>query len=500
MSITATTDRSSQTGEKAILRLLGQLGGSQVKDSELTFEGTRFVIPAQMTVRQAIKFLQRRLEQDEEESNYERIFNYRPWDGAHALQSALKKTFGTAGIGKTTYSFFGPNPPELKTINVGVEETAQVPWGAVAFPALEATLHLGATRNREKGLLFKLVVTAPTKYAAHVNGLFKVIEDELKSNSIYRGRAFNGAEEPDFINPYSVDPKKVVYTEDVYTQLDANVWGLIEHTAIQEQMGMPLKRAVLLAGPYGTGKSLGAMLTAQRAQDNDWTFIQCRPGKDDLATVMQTAQLYQPAVVFFEDVDTISSTGDRTTVSSLLDLFDGITAKGTKLLIVMTSNHPEEIHKGMVRPGRLDAVIRIEALDGPAKEQLIKASVPPDLLSDDIDYAQIDEAMENFLPAFIKEAIDRAVRYAIVRTGGAPDKLTTPDFVGAANSLRAQHQMMENASEGKLPDNLGQAMTKQITASVAQVLEGARFVDTDGDPTTVGGARGLEYQSDGHLN
>lgn len=497
MSLTAATDRSSQTGEKAIIRLLGQLGGSQVKDSELTFEGTKFIIPAQMSVRQAIKFLQRRLEQDEETSSYERTFNFRPWDGAHALQSALKKTFGTAGIGKTTYSFFGPNPPQLKTINVGIDETAQVPWGAVSFPALEATLHLGATRNREKGLLFRLTVEAPTKYAAHVNGLFKVIEEELKVGSIYRGKAFNGAEEPDFINPWSVDKRKVVYTEDVTTQLDANVWGLIEHTAVQEKMGMPLKRAVLLAGPYGTGKSLAAMLTAQKAEEHEWTFIQCRPGRDDLPTVMQTAQLYQPAVVFFEDVDTISSMGDRQAVANLLDLFDGITAKGTKLLIVMTTNHPEQIHKGMVRPGRLDAVIRIEALDGPAKEALIKATVPDALLAEDMDYSKIDKAMEGFLPAFIKEAIDRAVRYAIVRSKGEPDQLTTSDFVGAALSLRAQHKMMEDAGEGKLPDNLGQALSKEVHEAAVQVLSGARFVDSDGQVTFVGGARGLEFQPDG---
>lgn len=491
MTLSTAATSSAQTGEKALMRLLGQLGGSQVKDSDLTFEGSRFIIPATMSTRQAIKFLQRRLEQDEETSRYDRTFDYRPWDGAYALQNALKKAFGTSGIGKTTYSFFGPNPPQLKTINIGVGQTAQIPWGAISFPMLEATLHLGATRNREKGLLFNLTVEAPTKYAGHVNGLFKVIEEELKENSIYRGKAFNGAEEPDFINPFSIDPKKVVYTEEVYTQLNANAWGLIEHTDVQEEMGLPLKRSILLAGPYGTGKSLGAMLTAQRAVDNGWTFIQCRPGKDDLGTVMQTAMLYQPAVVFFEDVDTISTTGDPQAVSNLLDLFDGITAKGTKLLMVMTTNHAEQIHKGMVRPGRLDAVITIAALDGPAKEQLIKATVPTEMLDPEIDYVQIDAAMEGFLPAFIKESIDRAVRYAIVRSKGVPSMLTTSDFVGAAHSLRDQHDMMENASEGKLPDSLGQAMSREIKAAATQVLSNARFVDSDGDVTSVGAAEGL---------
>lgn len=501
MSITAATDKTSQTGEKAILRLLGQLGGSQVADSDLTFEGNKFIIPATMTTRQAIKFLQRRLEQDEETSQYDRTFNFRPNDGAQALQNALRKAFGTSGIGKTTYSFFGPNPPQLKTINTGIDKdnnaiTAQVPWGAISFPMLEATLHLQATRNREKGLLFRLMVEAPTKYAGHVNGLFKVIEDELKQFSIYRGKAFNGAEEPDFINPHAIDKRKVVYTEEVYTQLNANAWGLIEHTDVQEQMGLPLKRAILLAGPYGTGKSLGAMLTAQKAIENGWTFVQCRPGKDDLGTVMQTAMLYQPAVVFFEDVDTIATTGDPQAVSNLLDLFDGITAKGTKLLMVMTSNHPEQIHKGMVRPGRLDAVIRIEALDGPAKEQLIKATVPSEMLAEDIDYAQIDQAMDGFLPAFIKESIDRAVRYAIVRSKGVPSTLTTEDFVSAAHSLRAQHDMMNDASEGTVPDTVEVAFSNLVEKVTVQTLAKAKFVDSDGDPTSIAAGVGMRVIND----
>ncbi|NIS12736.1 MAG: AAA family ATPase, partial [Thermoplasmata archaeon] len=88
-------------------------------------------------------------------------------------------------------------------------------------------------------------------------------------------------------------------------------------------------------------------------------FIQCRPGIDNVYDAMKTARLYQPAVVFYEDVDTIAQ-GDQTqghvAVTQLLDIFDGLTAKSTKILAILTTNHPEKIHKGMVRPGRLDAV------------------------------------------------------------------------------------------------------------------------------------------------
>src|SRR6185436_54082 len=97
------------------------------------------------------------------------------------------------------------------------------------------------------------------------------------------------------------------------------VWTLLEHTQRMRELGMPLKRAVLFEGDYGTGKTLGAFLTAQIAVDNGWSFHYCRPGRDNIEEVMQTARLYQPSVVFFEDVDTLTESGDRDTVSRLLD-------------------------------------------------------------------------------------------------------------------------------------------------------------------------------------
>ena len=52
------------------------------------------------------------------------------------------------------------------------------------------------------------------------------------------------------------------------------------------------------------------MWTGQVALENGWTFIQARPGVDDLSTVLQTAKLYQPAVVFFASSSTFTSSNE----------------------------------------------------------------------------------------------------------------------------------------------------------------------------------------------
>jgi transitional endoplasmic reticulum ATPase len=466
-------DKSDRIGEKRLLALLAELGGKQVGDDDVVYDdGGKWVVPTQYEGkdREVLKFWEKRIAQKEEVTTFTQTFKYRPWDGAAALQSALKRNFGTTGIAQATFSLFGKNPPRMITIDSGVDQQIQVPWGVIEFPPLEATLTTDQMQDAELGLLFRLHVETYRKHSNKVQGLFKLIEAELKEFSIYKGRAITGATQPTFIDPFTVDPSKVVYSEHVQTELEANIWDVIRFPEVQVANGQSLKRSALLAGPYGTGKSLAAMLTAQVAVDNGWTFIQCRPGKDNLGEVMQTALLYQPAVVFYEDIDTVAQSGDPDKVSQLLEMFDGIQKKNTQLICVMTTNHADNIHKGMLRSGRTDAYIEISALDSPGVEKMIHAIVPDEKLDTALDYQAIGEAMEGFLPAFIAEAIGRTIRYSISRTKGAPDVLRTEDFVHAATSIRKQYDLMTGASEGHIPDSLHTAMKGLVTSATSDTL------------------------------
>lgn len=451
-SLSTTSKRQQAKGEKGLLEALFELGGGQVTESDIVFhdEG-QIKIPRTVSKRQAIKVIQKSIEDEETMKDYTRTFDYRPWDGAYCMHAALLKAFGTAGFAQPQVSMFGVTRPAEIQIKIGKtpdgrDETVSVPWGSFEFPLLQGMIVTGQQMDKERGPLFTMTVTVPKKHAIHAEGLFRLVDNELRTNSIYRSKAFDGAVEPSFINPYSVDRHSVVYTDAVYAQLDANMWSMLRHTESFQRRGLSLKRAVLLEGPYGCGKTLAAYLTAQVAVENGWAFIQCRPGVDDLNTVLQTAKLYQPCVVFYEDIDTLANPSDEKSLSKLLDMFDGINAKGTRLLMVLTTNKPESIHEGMLRPGRLDARIRIAALDAGARERLIKARVPEHLLDPDIDFGRIDEAMEGYLPAFITEAIDRAQRYSFARTGGADDILTTNDFVFAAEDVRPQYEAMQKAT------------------------------------------------------
>jgi transitional endoplasmic reticulum ATPase len=372
----------------------------------------------------------------------------------------MYKAFGSTGVGKTVYTMFGEDPPKFISIEDGFGSTRQVPWGRVAFTPLQAEFNLHGATDNEYGLLFVLAVSAPRKHRQRIEAFFELVERELQQGSLYKGRSINGAGMPGFINSGTVDPEKVIYSDELMTQLDANLWSLITHTDLMRKMRLPLKRHVLFSGSWGTGKTLAGLLTAQEAERHGWTYIQVRSGQDDLFDALKTAQLYAPAVVLFEDIDAVQAESTAE-IAELLDRLDNMANKGNEVIAIFTTNHVDQLHKGIMRPGRLDAVIEFGALDRRGYERLVRAVVPEPMLGD-IDYDEVAAAMDGMVPAFAREAVDRALRYAIARTGDLPEEITTEDLVAAANGLKPQRDLMDEARESGNPWTIDRAISERI--------------------------------------
>lgn len=476
----------------AITHLLEQMGRLTVQDDALQFKGSAFVLPAQYegNIDSAIDFLINWKQQQQQTFVFKRTMPYRPHDGAHAFMQVMKQVTGTEGFGVTKWTIFGPMHPEFLSINVDYNTTLQVPWGEVKFPSYEATFQVGATRHKEQGLVFNLSVEAPRKWRPHIEAIFGLVEDYLEKHSIYRGKAIDGGENPTFINLSSVDPEKVVYSQEVVDQLNANVWAPIEHAEKMRALGIPLKRAVLFAGPYGTGKSLGALLTFQRAVREGWTSIMCRTGHDDPAVVLKTAELYAPAVVVIEDVDVQTAAGNDMDISKMLEMLDGIVNKGVEIVALFTTNHLDKIHKGALRPGRIDAVIKIGDLDEEGFKKLVTLTVGADNLATEVDWHAVAESMAGFLPAFVVEASRRSLRYSMARNNGDYGIMTTSDLVNAADTLRPQLSLMDEAHEG----SRGITLNDQFRDIVENVI-GRTTNDNIGslqveEPTVLNGGKG----------
>lgn len=436
---------------KQILAALDALGGQTVGDDSLVFEGTKFVLPAAMEgdIEGARRYLHDWDQQQNTTFSFTRTYRNRPYDGAAAFERAMLRVFGTSGIGKATHSFFGSTPPRYLTVASGVDSTIQVPWGEVTFSPIKAEFSLDYSVDKDFGVVFQLSVEAPRRNRRRVEGFFSVVEDELAKHSLYKGKAITSDNlEPKFLDVSKIDPEKIIYRQEVLTQLEVNLWAPLRYTGILRENKVPLKRAVLVEGPNGTGKTLAGLRTAQIAQENGWTFIMVAPGDDPL-DALKTARVYAPAVVWVEDLDVIAATDaqgtSRKKVSQLLDALDGLSGKGSEVMAGFTTNFVEKLDKGVIRPGRLDAVIHIAELDADGYEKLIRAMIPERLLSKKIDFPVVTEAFRDFLPAFATEAAQRAMRYSIARNFGRTGVITTEDLVDAARGMRDHLALMDRA-------------------------------------------------------
>jgi transitional endoplasmic reticulum ATPase len=315
------------------------------------------------------------------------------------------------------------------------------------------------------------------------------VEDTLRRKSIYKGKAIvgvgkvtrDGYDDPSFLDPFAIDPERVAYRQEVFDNLESSVWGPIRTADLQREANNPIGLKTLLYGPYGTGKSLAGGLTARTAVENGWTFIQSKTGDgEDLSKVLKTAELYAPAVVFIEDIDTLMDS-DPDAMSKLLEMFDGVSSKNKEVMVLMTSNHVDSLSKGMTRVGRIDSAIEIGDLDRAGIERLIRATFRPNQLADDIDFDEICEAMEGYEPAFIMGTFKRTKSNAIIRTNSLDFKLTTKDFVLAALGLRNQHDTHTNAKDRPEVESFGAAFKSMVKESTSETLVGHQIDLDDGE-------------------
>jgi len=434
--------------KKRILENLAALGGQVSGEDTIVYEGTGFRFPASFEgdLAGVMRHLDEVRRSEEKKIVFKRMFPYRMMDGAVAFSRAMSELFGAQGIGMVTRTMFGDIPPEIQSVETGIGEHTEAPWGKVGFTALDAVFTVKYTSHPELGYVSEITCEAPRKHRRKIEGFFDVVEAHLRNNSIYRGKAITAASTPGFFNAFSVRPESVVYTPAVMRQLSANVWTHIRYAQQLRDMNRSLKRTVLLKGPYGTGKSLAGVLTAQIALEHGWTFIIVR-SEDDPLQALQTAKMYAPAVVFIEDFELLTEGKSREEVDRILDLMDSVSTKGQEVIGLLTTNFLEKIDKAALRPGRIDHIISIEGLEGDGYTTLVKSIIPAAQLAADVNYQAVAEAFKGFYPAFASEAAGKAILYSLDRTGGRLDTITTEDLLAAAAGVREQLEVQQAAHE-----------------------------------------------------
>jgi ATPases of the AAA+ class len=216
--------------------------------------------------------------------------------------------------------------------------------------------------------------------------------------------------------------------------------------------GIPVKRGILLAGTYGTGKTMAANVASRHATDAGITYVYV-PRADELSDAIEFAKQYQsPAcVVFCEDIDR-SVNGERSVeMDDILNILDGVDTKNANIITVLTTNDLESINPAMLRPGRLDAVINVTPPDGPAVEKLIRL-YGKGTISADTDLTEAGKALSGNIPAVIAEVVKRAklAQLRLQAPGEKVAQISEAALVEASVTMRAQVTLLRERSEAKV--------------------------------------------------
>lgn len=433
--------------------------------------GEKLIIPTGMSISEAIDLLQRRLKYETEEVTINATFPAFPWDGANAFDHVLTERYGWAPVSS---SFF--NPAQLIEIEVGYGVFKKVPWGQFKLPKVTGTLQTGVATDNNGLMCFRLQATVLRQHEEEINAICDLVRKRLETHSIYRGKAvsirfFNDDGEklkmptPKFMN--TAMKERPIYSRHIEDAIETNLHTPIERVEDCVKNGISVKRGVLLAGVFGTGKTLTASEAAWRAEQKGVTFIYVQRA-DELAEAIKFSKHYEkPATVLFcEDIDR-SLDGDRSIkMDDILNTVDGVESKNRNLITILTTNNIDGIHPAMLRPGRLDAIIEVTPPDAEAVERLLRANGGTAIDASE-DLTEAGKVLAGSIPAVITEVVKRAKLHQLRHqpAGTKVTKLTGEALLESAKTMRNQVDLLARAS---LPKDKAPTIDKLLKDTVVR--------------------------------
>lgn len=452
-----------------------------VKVIEVVRTGETIGIPETMTITQAIDALYRKQTEEEEITSFTERVAAVPYDGAHAMVKAMEELFGYVAA-KPTPGFFGPTPPQMISVDTGVGQSVLVPWGRFELPGIEGNVNTSTWTTTDSLMQFAIVANVKRKNEPHIRKLAKRTREIVETSSLYRGKALRikfydddgeriAIPAPTFLDLRNVREDELIYPADVQHAVETNLFAPIEYADACRKHKIPLKRGILLSGKYGVGKTLCAFVAAKKAEDHARTFVYVTKASE-LPDAIHFAQQYSPAIVFCEDIDQETSGGRDDDMNEILNTIDGIDSKASEVIVVMTTNHVENIIPAMLRPGRIDALIEVTPPDRVAVERLLRL-YGRGLIPAQENLDEVAEYLDGTIPAVLREVVEKAKLAAVYLTKGADNLVISSEaLLIAAKSLDPQRRILEGATGEHVELAPGEAISRGFEALLAKENDG----------------------------
>src|ERR1700675_4101706 len=198
-----------------------------------------------------------------------------------------------------------------------------------------------------------------------------------------------------------------------------------------QKLGGKIPKGVLLVGPPGTGKTLLAKAIAGEANvpffsisGSDFVEMFVGVGASRVRDLFEQGKKNAPCIIFIDEIDAVGrhrgaglgggNDEREQTLNQLLVEMDGFEANEGVILMAAT-NRPDVLDPALLRPGRFDRRVVVDAPDLRGREGILKVHTKRTPLGPDVDLEQIARGTPGFsgadLENLVNEAVLRAARY-----------------------------------------------------------------------------------------
>ncbi len=191
-----------------------------------------------------------------------------------------------------------------------------------------------------------------------------------------------------------------------------------------QAVGAKIPKGVLLYGPPGTGKTLLARAVAGEAavpfysiSGSDFVEMFVGVGASRVRDLFEQAKTNAPAIIFVDEIDAVGrhrgagvgggNDEREQTLNQLLVEMDGFDANANVILIAAT-NRPDVLDPALLRPGRFDRQIAVEAPDRIGRQRILEVHAKGKPMAPDVDLGSLAKRAPGFTGADLANVLNEA--------------------------------------------------------------------------------------------